>query len=600
MFIMVLYFFLLAGLLFLVINSGDQLNRKVTMQTAADSTAFTGAAWFCRGMNAIAMSNVADTQLLSMIIMLDTLETVVPPSTQCIDDLLGTIGSAAAHHDIPIDPRISDWLAVGNAESERQIIHEFYNVVRNIQMNDYCAYDNGVLWECVKLMDGFSHAMLRFTPLAAQREAMDVARKNHAEFGFLVPLWPELPGRSGTFSDFHDPMAFATMPPPQKGKVIAGFATLWHYQSYNGKTVGPWGYWRDPFTNGMPMGLFDISRFSTLFNLVSVRKLEMLFGSTDDRVSLHNWEMDYDKAKGLDEDTLRRVWWESTGFDCRYEFPKNEFFASTALRYEQKPHVYLHCFAERKYWFSQDPALNRNFGITWHRLGWPDLTSVAANGERWVRAKEAWEGADPRLAVWYRVEQRKTAHYPQIGIFAPHPPYHMDRTPWPYTEAELTPYYHVSFWRFDGAELEEDTPLHRRYLPPAGTTPPFSPIMLDPSAAVITQAGMMRWYTFNAFAYRPGAVRDWAERFVNPNPIPKTLAYAEAHVYNRMSYDLFTQYWQAKMTRQDRWKALLGELGKGLPADGAPLADELTQERFKPVVDMINGYDEEFVREVSH
>ena len=91
-YVVALFFFLLAGLLFLIVNSGEKLNHKVEMQSAADSAAATGAAWFARGLNVISMCNVAETQLLSLIVLCDTLETVTPPASECIDDLLSNLG----------------------------------------------------------------------------------------------------------------------------------------------------------------------------------------------------------------------------------------------------------------------------------------------------------------------------------------------------------------------------------------------------------------------------------------------------------------------------------------------------------------------------
>ncbi len=572
MFVMVVYFFLLAGLLFLVMNTGDLLNRKVLMQGAADSTACSGADWYARGLNTIAFCNVTDTQLLSLIVLLDTLETVVPPATECVDDLMSNIGSSAAGHDIPIDDRTCKWLAVGNAASEREIIRRFWDIVQGIPMDEYLTYDEGVVWECVKLLDGFGHAMIDVTPLASQREAMDIARKNHAEFGFVLPLWPELPVYDGQFSDFRNPMEKGRLPPPYENQAAGGYSVMGYY-GYGGNRMGPWAYWREPFTHTQPMGLLDISRFSVLFNVVSYAKLEMLFGSGDDRVSLRRWEMDYEKAKSLDPDQVRRAWWERIHFDSRYPFPQSSFFSNMQLREPQEPRVRMRTFPDMEN---------------------PDLTG-------WTRAKESYEGADPRLAVWYKVDERRTAHYPQIGIFAPHPPMNPDGSPWPYTEAEKQTYYSVSFWRFDGAELEDDTTLHRRYMAAAGTTPPFAPIL--PTREVMDNknyATVLKWFTFNSFAYRPGAVSEWADRFVNPNPIPKTLAFAEARVYNYRGWDMFTQYWQVKLHRQEKWDELAAELGRGLPPQASSISGAFTPERLQPVADLLGSYDAAFVEKVAH
>jgi hypothetical protein len=568
---MIVFFFLMAGLLFIVLNSGEQINHKVQMQSAADAATATGAGWFARGLNVVSMCNVANTQLLSLIVLCDALESVVPPAQECIDDLVDNIGSSKAGHDIPIDSRVSDWLVVGNAASEREIVRQFADVVAAVDWNRYLTYDTGVLWECVKLMDGFAHTMARETPEVAQREAIDIAQRNGAEFGFILPLWPALPVQNGQWQDFRNPMQTGRMPPPKQSQAIGGFRNVMGYLGYRNQLMGPWSFWREPFTDSMPMGLFDISRFAVLFRLVSERKLDMMFGDPDTQVSLRDWEMDYDTAKGMDQSQIRRAWWESVSFDCRYPFPENTFFSNMNLRHEQRPIPRVRAYA--------------------------NMDGVRLTG--YTRAREAWEGADPRLAVWYRVRERETAHYPQLGIFAPHPPTYPDGSPWEYQPSEMQTYYAVNLVRFDGAEIRTDESLHRRYLPPGGTAP-FAPIMFDRVTGENLVANINNHFTFNGFAYRSGQVENWRDRFENPNPNDQMVAYAQARVFCRWSHDLFTQHWRAKLMRADRWKYLLTELDKGVPSQGGSVAGALTADRLDPVRMMIEAYDEEFVAEVTH
>ena len=150
------------------------------------------------------------------------------------------------------------------------------------------------------------------------------------------------------------------------------------------------------------MGLFDLSRFSVLFQIVSSMKFDMLFGSTDDEVTLRQWEMDYDKAKQLPPENILRAWWESVFFDARYPFPTSSFFSNIELRHEKEPFPQTRSYRD----------MNR-----------PNLSS-------YTRATQSYEGTDPRHAVWYRVQERRTAHYPQLGIYAPHPPIYPDGSQW--------------------------------------------------------------------------------------------------------------------------------------------------------------------------
>ena len=575
-YVVVLFLFLLAGLLFLILNSGEQLNRKVQMQSVADVTVATGATWFARGLNTICACNVTETQLLSLIVLLDTLETVTPPAQECIDDLVQNIGSSKAGRDMPIDSRLADWLVVGNASSEQQIIRQFGDIIRAVNWPDYLTYDTGVLWECTKLLDGFSHAMLRDTPKLVRREAILMARKNMAEFGFVVPLWPELPARDGQWQDFRNPMLYATMPPPNQGQVIKGFTSLMGYRGYRGQGLGPWGYWREPFTATFPMGLFDLSRFSVPFNIVSNMKLDMMFGATDDQWTARQWVMDYDQAKQVPDDDIERCWWEVSSFDARYP---------TADESEPYPPPASGPWRAVHYPGEVYPS-TRFYGSMEH----PDLS-------RYKRATQSYEGADPRQAVWYRCEKRRTPHYPQLGIFAPHPPLYPDGSPWPYSDAEMQTYWHVTLWRFNGLEKHTDETLHRNYLPPGGQAD-LSPIVFD-SSGDNTTANVRQRYTFNGFAYRSSDVKEWTSWFFNPNPIHATVAYAEARVYNRYSYDLWTQHWKVKLRRADRWKELIPELDRRGPVAPEPEL-QLTDERIKPVRQMLEAYSEPFVKEFTH
>ena len=619
-YVVVLFMFVLAGLLFLILNTGEKLNHKVEMQGAADSVAATGAAWYARGLNVVSMANVTETQLLALIVLLDTLETVTPPATECIDDLV------KHGRDLPVDLRVCDvsasnkdngpgnmFLVVGNASSEQQIIRQFGDIVSGVDWPPYLQFDNGVLWECAKLMDGFSKAMAKDTPRAALRESVDIADKNHADCGFMTPFWPELPVESGEFQDFRDPMAFACLPRRYGGTVIGGFSQVMGYRGYRNQVLGPWGFWREPLTATRPMGLFDLSRFSVLFNVVSLVKLDMMFGGTYDRVSLRKWEMDYDKVHGSTPPETMRTWWETVGFDARYEpaeetkpFPPDADAPwATTLKHESSPDPRT---AYRGELIPISPDFLRELsrrGMSLRRESsnlWPDLAG-------WTRARKAEEGADPRQAVWYRVDRRRTAQYPELRIFAPHPPTYPDGSPWPYTDAEMKTYWHISMRRFNGAEKDADETLHRKYVGDGnGPSPALAPTFF-------TQAGdnyldnIERRYTFNGYAYRTGKVANWAQRFINPNPIEDLVCYAQARVYNRWSWDLFTQHWKVKIMRvqsvdpdpqqSQRWQLMLSEVNKGVPGQAQQVASQLTAERLKPVRDMLNAYSQDFVKEIT-
>ena len=621
-YIVVMYMFLLLGLLVLVINSGEKVNHKIEMQGAADSAALTGAAWYARGLNVASMCNVGEVQLLSTIVLCDTLETVTPIAKENIEKLKS---------DVPIDVRLTDagasganyhmFLVAGNAASEKQVINQFNDIVLGISWPKYLDYNGGVLWDCMKLLDGFSHAMVRDTPRAAAREASDIAKENHADFGFMTPFWPELPIEIGTFQDFKDPMRIGRLPqrflgrpgyPTQASLRIGGFR--WGVMNYEGYgntflddqnilrrirgAMGPWSYWREPFVESRPMGLLDLSGFGDLFNAVSSMKFEMLFGSAEDQASLRTWEYDYDKVHGDKDNDIRRTWWERVSFDARYveDEERQAFPPPSSGEWTAKK------------WAINRPELQPSTVVypnpsPWppnpHRVLWPNLSA-------YTRATQGHEGADPGRNVWYRVQRRRTYLYPQLGIFAPHPPLHEDGSRWPYTDAECKTYWQVRMIRFNGAEKAPDTTLHRNYMPPLGTDPDIAPTFFTQQGDNLVD-NIENTFTLNGYAYRAAMATNWTQRFINPNPTEAVVCYAQVRVYNPVGWDLFTQNWKVKLMRTqdsysegDRWAAMLRELNKGIPSQAAQAVDGLTPSHVKPVLDTVRGYTWDFVKEVTH
>jgi hypothetical protein len=61
----------LVGLVMFVYNAGHQVNRRADLQNTADATATAGATWMARSMNTVAMNNVAQARLISLVPVLD-------------------------------------------------------------------------------------------------------------------------------------------------------------------------------------------------------------------------------------------------------------------------------------------------------------------------------------------------------------------------------------------------------------------------------------------------------------------------------------------------------------------------------------------------
>jgi len=577
------YFFLLAGLVFLVLNSGKKSNDKIGMQNTADAVATTGATWVARGLNTAAMCNVTQTQMLSVIVLLDTMEVVAPVAQRIIDDLLANIGSSAHGSDVQNNPVLKDWLIVGNARAEQEMIREINSLVLDLPIDEYCLYDSGVLWQCCYVLNEMKTQMAEIAPTMAQREAINVGDKNDAEAAFVIPFHPDLPiepidNSGNSFSKFRRPMRDARRVYSRR-RTIVGYRDLQGYASRrNGRTLGPFRYMREPFTEPTPMGLFELSRFSALFKVVSDKKFEMLFGAANQKVCLapDSRIEDYDElVKHVNEngrDSVLRTYWSVQGFSSRYEYNTPRFEDNIDLRHRKYPRERLRIYKGYR---------------------------PAPNGYK--RATTPGEGADPRHDLWYRSQERQTGHFPALGIYADHPP--------PYTESEMVTFYRNRLWRFDGADVGHEEELHRLYLPPVGHPPKMAPIVLHRQYGRWTTANIRDFFTIVGFAFTDARSIVWPQVF--PNPVPtddKLVCYAQAEVFasgcernlDDRGWDLFTQNWRVRLVRMDHWDWCKETLDQGIPS-GAGLAQErLGEDIITPVRKMLEMYRAEHVDLITH
>ncbi len=604
-FIGVFYFMLLACLVFLIINSGDVAARKIEMQNAADAAAYTGSSWYCRGLNTISMCNVAQTQFMSVIVLLDSLETTVPAAGAIIDDLLASINATPHGSNVPNDDRLKDWLLVTDALKEQQMIRTLQRMIDRVPMDEYCLYDDGVLWQCCLVLNELAVQIAEITPEMAQREAIQVGRDNEADVAFVLPFYPELPveeidmsGRK--FVNFKLPMRDARHPTRRtrrnRALTLRGYTYLQHYISQrSGGTLGPFRFMREPFTDPVPMGLFELSRFSSLMRTVSDKKFEMLFGDPDARVALAEGRIeDYDELVEFFNGggTVLRTYYSTLSFDSRQEYGTPEFLGNTTQRNPTYPREVQHSASG----FRRAPG-------------------------SYTRATTPEEGADARHDLWYRSTERQTYHYPQLGIYADHPPIHEDGSNWPYDLSEQETYYRNNLWRFDGADVAYDTELHRRYLPPVGQPPRTAPILLDryacpenelrsgsssgnasnPDDQQSTDDHIFQYFSFIGFAYHDGRSPFVPGIFANPLTTGGQLVcYGQTQVFNLTSWDLFAQNWRTHLVKMNHWEESLDMIEDGIPTDATLAREELDADLLEPVRSMLEQYDADFIELISH
>ncbi len=597
-FIGVFYFLLLAALIFFVFNSGDKANNKIAMQDAADSAAVTGAGWYARGLNTVAMCNVAQTQFLSVIVLLDSMQTAAPLAQQAIDDYISKIpqsplkqDGAGGNRPTQFTTNLQQWLIVGNAAQEQQMIRTLNQMIKQVPMDEYCTYDSGVLWQCCYVLNDLADQMAALTPEMCQREATKVATADQADVGFFLPFTPQLPltipsvpvGNSkSAFENFRKPMTIAQTP---TGDSIPGYGHLQGYSSRRGGsklmpsgTLGPFNYMRQPFVEPEPMGLFELSDFSTLYAAISDSKLDILFGGPDANVPqlISNYDDYLAYFNAYLKDPVGNppplaTYWTQAGFFSRYEFPNPSFYDNSTLRYPPYPREPVNFAAG----FVLAPA-------GWTRSSMPDGSDGADAWENtfYLSREITWPPSTP----WNRNPPR---FFPYLGIYLQHAP--------PYTAADEQIYYSTNVWRFCGALIPGQTSMRSKYLPPAGVQVRLAPLLMQPGVIAQNDSKVFNWFSFVGFAYKNGNSQIWPKYF--PNPVPtndKLICYGQTVVYNPScnsrppTWNSFTQDWRTRLVRLDHWNWSMAQIAD---APSGPAANYVTADSTAPVLKMLQMYD---------
>lgn len=291
---------LLASMVFFVFNAGEQINRRMSMQNAADSAAIGGATWMARSMNVVAMNNVAQSRLIAMAALLDSLPLASQLTYEELDAIIKGLEAQQADPRLANDPRLAIVRNGINSMLNDRVggnfphpglrlqrdrvapVHQEMNLsgfdVRTLTYWDRGSggAPNGRLWVGAKAMEDFNAATIDSARLLTQATA---ARMGNAcitriadgqadasvASSFLVPVYPELPAQLGTFLDFR-PIVDSGVP-PEKARVGSALAFAhrgpcdqlyhWRREHYDTSTARPAitqlvGTVTDPPTRGTP------------------------------------------------------------------------------------------------------------------------------------------------------------------------------------------------------------------------------------------------------------------------------------------------------------------------------------------------------------
>ena len=229
--VMLLAMAALAGLAFYVYNVGQQVNRRAEMQDAADAVAISGAAWMARSMNSVAMNNLAQSRMVALVPVLDSLPLATEMSFYELNDWFGDgaydttavrkiRGLTAFVNGLNVtadglDKEAKDKILTGvsaileRLKEQRALLAPIRDLAGPIERATNWSIrgtggppPHGQFWRTAVMLDDYSRSIVGSAGLLAQADAVRFGRANKADAAFLVPVAPAMPAERGSFGDF--------------------------------------------------------------------------------------------------------------------------------------------------------------------------------------------------------------------------------------------------------------------------------------------------------------------------------------------------------------------------------------------------------------
>ncbi|MCL2701714.1 MAG: pilus assembly protein TadG-related protein [Phycisphaerae bacterium] len=641
---------LLVGLIFYVYNVSQQVNSRLALQQSADSAAVSGATWMARSMNQVAMNNVAQTKMLSSVIVLDSLPLATEMSH---NDASAWADALRAHRRMPggLPARESALLQRGmftlrdRMVEQRDVLATMNESLKDFPMERLTHYAGpggsapyGELWQATAALSELTRATVNSSGVLAQNNAVRWGGENNVGLrtAFLTPVRPTIPTRTGEFNDLRDfryPLggiqhvysnrAELVSDEPSGEYAIEGGAIpdmawphrlgpwarlhKWRWDLFEtrrvggggstrpGDGVGPSGpggspmggggsrwergrtlgytprgplhwalhriwWWagsreRWAWEGGSPEdewgdggryridGDLGVTPFTDYMWAFSYAKLEYMFRSqTPRKIHKPEWVTDYNLARAraiadpsqVYQVMFYHVWIESSVPPGDPNWLAEGTYRSNVPRLHVPPPDDLEHLPDAVY--------VRNTPGRWvdEDVGWPDP-------ERWRLSRPSG------LNVWRDDYHYETTFDPEIGIGPPQE----NESPW--RRVYVRSYY---FWV--GADFsQQDVVIENPCNWSGSEWPAIAPLLLatndgeDGDYTPDPDAGYRRrFFTFLGTAQMDTPPLVMGGAFGTGSPNGRTVAFAQAKVFNASSFDLWTQDWQAALmpvTSMDDW-----------------------------------------------
>lgn len=223
--------FLLAGLVLMVMNTGQQTNARVVAQNAADASAASGAGWVARTFDTVAMNNTGIAELIAAVAYEDSMpegiEYTLTDQTAFFTAIQNQAGRGVSE-----GPVLTQMMLVANSlQQEIAWLQEANNVVNiktgTFYMPNYTYYNinggHGKFWDAMYAMDNYSQTSMLNLGVFAQVNAVVGGNINMTQspgetlvsgnLSMLVPAVPTVPYNRTSFEDFYYAVVRGLLPP---------------------------------------------------------------------------------------------------------------------------------------------------------------------------------------------------------------------------------------------------------------------------------------------------------------------------------------------------------------------------------------------------
>ncbi len=651
----------LVGLVVYVYNTGSVLNRRVSLQTTADSAAVSGATWMARSMNVVAMNNVGQSRSLALVPILDALPLATEMSYEEIRDWEDRLDDQL-RRPVPNEYRQARMMRTGmeslraRMAAQRDILaaaHSRLDPDENggaFEMEETTHWavrgyggspPHGSLWQTAVALEDMSLATIESAGLLAQADAVRFGRANAAEACFVAPVAPRLPAREGEFEDFqpvlqgvtrvrsteahfqdeggpggaipdaeyphrlgpwarllrHDPIG--DDPWPEGWRIADRRATAWRWVpatagtgqtrggggAIGGRTVG--GSARTGHSGGGHGGYRVATDYETI-GYHTYGPYVWMFHHVDWWANDHEWRTPsgWTFHAGELPDTLfyrylRNISDIKLGYMFGPQEPKLVHYPQWVVHYPdaknlaERPNVRV---TQTMFYVVEIAS-----SVPANSAGWLRDGTYRTNGEYPIALwANGWvdPDANPRLTkvvdyIWRDEYTYETTLDEEIGISLT-------------TDADGEPEWHrvymYAWYIFGGidvgGEIEVSNPCNweesdRRPVPfLLDTGEGDYPDAVDADGYPSADVGVRRRrFSFLGVARRGAGAPVWSGRFATINPDDSMLAVAQAKLFNKASWDLWTQDWQVQLTPVSGWEEWTVDLIDGV--DQADLTEGL-------------------------